>query len=333
MKKFFSLIALVGVIAACTPEQIKTAYKLDGADGSITVKVFNLDGTAYAKDFDVKGFESLPGTTEPVYTAGQAVISFAAAESQPIAQTVLTLTVSGDEILKNKTVTVNVPNILAGGHAELYAEVVVGELSDDYYFDVVEEEADPKDYSYKYGYLVNNHYATHAHSHAAYESFLEIDVPIDTWYINNSDLILNGTGSFTTVEGSMAGTVKVSQAVAGFEKRIADFVAAVEEDATWEVSQSFDFSVSAWAMWNAVLVQRYCPVTWTLTATPIVNGEANVAGKIDLATGRFNDTDFVYNVYELPYPGMPAHAHYEHGHGHGHGHGAENAGGGISINE
>ena len=37
MKKLFSLIALAGVIAACTPEQVDTAFKLAG--GKVTVNV------------------------------------------------------------------------------------------------------------------------------------------------------------------------------------------------------------------------------------------------------------------------------------------------------
>ena len=42
MKKFFSLIALVGVFAACQPEKLTTAFEVAPAEVTITVKVVDL---------------------------------------------------------------------------------------------------------------------------------------------------------------------------------------------------------------------------------------------------------------------------------------------------
>ncbi len=42
MKKFFSLIALVGVFAACQPEKLTTAFEVGPAEATISVKVVDI---------------------------------------------------------------------------------------------------------------------------------------------------------------------------------------------------------------------------------------------------------------------------------------------------
>ena len=54
MKKFFSLIALVGVIAACTPEQVDTAFKLAGGKVLVNVEVVDIiNGGTYSGPVDI----------------------------------------------------------------------------------------------------------------------------------------------------------------------------------------------------------------------------------------------------------------------------------------
>ncbi|MBR4525241.1 MAG: hypothetical protein IKP15_06815, partial [Bacteroidales bacterium] len=54
MKKLFSLIALAGVIAACTPEQVETAFKLAGGKVTVNVEVVDIiTGGNYAGAYTV----------------------------------------------------------------------------------------------------------------------------------------------------------------------------------------------------------------------------------------------------------------------------------------
>ena len=110
MKKSIALIGLVTVFFACKPEQNMPEEKKEGAS-------------------DIS------------YTEGKAVISFKAAENQAVKQTTLNLTVKSETLLNDKGFSVSVPDIPAGEHSELVAEVAVGESADNYAFDVVSETA------------------------------------------------------------------------------------------------------------------------------------------------------------------------------------------------
>lgn len=337
MKKCFAFLVLAALFVACTPESLDSAFTMKGASGNITVDVFRLDGAVFTDEFAISGFEALPGSTV-TYSEGQAVISFQAAEGESVRQTSLTLTVSGATILKSKTFPVIVPTTFAGGHSEVASEVMVGELVDDYYVDTATIYGEDDDLQLSFGYLYNPHYSTYAYSYSKYDYIWERDIPINTWYVNNSDMLLSGQVDVDGVYGHMGGEITAVNKVSGFDKYIDAFVAMIKQDKINKYQQTEDFTVSAWAMWNFVYITSRWKVYHFLYAyprdsynPPLEISALAVEPPMILARGTWTDIDFDYFEKELPYPEMPAHAHYEEGHGHGHG--GDNAGGGIIVSE
>lgn len=337
MKKCFAFLVLAALFVACTPESLDSAFTVKGASGNITVDVFRLDGAVFTDEFAISGFEALPGSTVS-YSEGQAVISFQAAEGEAVKQTSLTLTVSGATILKSKTFPVIVPTTFAGGHSEVASEVMVGELVDDYYVDTATIYGEGDELQLRFGYLYNPHYSTYAYSYSEYDYYWECDIPINTWYVNNSDMLLSGQVDVVGAYGHMGGEITSLNKVSGFDKYIDAFVARIKQDKIYKYQQTEDFIVSAWAMWNFVYITQRWTVHHFLYAYPRNSYDPGreisalaVEPPLILARGTWTDIDFDYFKKELPYPEMPAHAHYEEGHGHGHG--GDNAGGGIIISE
>ena len=336
MKKFISLIAFAGVIAACTPEQIETAFKLEGAKGAIAVEVVKLDGSAISGQFEIEGFKSLP-SSNVTYSGNKALITFAAGESEAIPEQVLTLTASGDQIITPVSTTVTGPELLAGQVAQLSGSIRVGESVDGWYFAFAEEAGEASE---QIGYLANTHYATYAYTHKNVES----------WYVNNSENLLSGTVDVPVKTGySAAADADVTfPDYAGFETVypgeagavvVKDWVASTKAGNVSETTEKYEFYVSAWAMWNVVVRNIVTPVTRSIVAAKLnADGSAPVdaEGKIlasaesyTVASVKANKYETAFGVVELPYP--EAAGHYEEGHGHAHG--GENAGGGISFNE
>lgn len=330
MKKFFSLIALAGVIAACTPEQIETAFKLAGAKGTIDVEVVKLNGDALEGTYKITGFEQLPGSSI-AYNGNKATITFSAAESASINLTEISLTAEGEQIIKPVSTIVTVPTIYAGQVAKLSARIRVGETLQGWYFS---EESEYGETESKIGFLANDHYATHAYTHG----------DITSWYVNNSEFMLSGTAQVPYIDGFSAGYNVEQHDYAGWEAIYLDYIFGLSVETTvdeWVEAMcaedleegviDFPFQVSAWAMWNIIVYQDKTPITAKLTATK-VDEEGELTDEVVLlASVTYDRYDFEGGLVELPYPG--AAGHYEKGHGHdAHGNGA-NAGGGISFNE
>lgn len=333
MKKFFSLIALAGVLAACTPEQIQTAFKLDGAKGVIAVEVVKLDGAPISGQFQIAGYQSLPNSSI-TYEGNKALIAFYAAESTAISEQVLTLTATGDQIITPVSTTVTVPDLIAGQVVALSGRIRVGESVDGWYF-MYDEEAGMK--SEKVGFLANPHYATYAYTHG----------DVDSWYVNNSENMLMGTVPITYKEGYSAGRDVVFPDYSGFETVypggtetvvVKDWVENAKAGNLQEITVNYEFMVSAWAMWNVVVRQIVTPVVQSILAVKLnEDGTAPVADGKPLASATVYTVASVtadkyecsFGAEELPYP--DAAGHYVPGNGAAHG--GENAGGGISFNE
>ena len=317
MKKLFSLIALVGVIAACTPEQIDTAFKLAGGKVTVNVDVIDIiNGGAYAGTYTVNSnFGTVSGNT----------ITYQAGDSQGIAAGDYTITVSGPKLAKDYTATFAVPEILAGGEATIRASVFVGEPINGWTVGVIGDEKGVEEGEEVY-FLANNHYPTHAYSHDG----------INTWYYNNSEFMLEGTAILTySIYDDVVSNV-VDYQILGFEG-VVDSEAEYNVDAWVFDDVEYDFTVSAWAMWNVVQTNSWVKIPATVIAFKDVDEDGEVGANeevIELGTFDWTETWTVdVEVHELPYPGAPGHAHYQHGHGHNAHGGMANAGGGISYNE
>ncbi len=318
MKKFFSLIALVGAIAACTPEQLETAFTLSGATADVTINVVDLrTGAAYDGVYSI-------------LVNGTAINgnkwSASASEGQPIAEQTLNIEITSDNFNGEQafTTTHQVPKVLAGGHYNGVAKVIVYEgtiQSGDWTYEL---EYELEDYSIEVKYLVNDHYPTYSHASPVG------DVPEISWYYNNSEFYLTGVVKYTHTEGlevvDESGCLYPGHEMA-YNSLVEYLIDEGLETFEEEVEEKEEILVSAWSMWTAWVGQFMGEYVYTLTAFNVITKEEAVVGTV--TTHEYVGSEFQY--CELPYPGAPGHAHYHAGHGHGLG--GENAGGGLAVNE
>ena len=329
MKKFFSLIALVGVIAACTPEQVDTAFKLSGGKVLVDVEVVDIiNGGAYAGDVNIKFLRGgLDVTSEftQIVGAGPHAYMYQADESQAVSANDYVVEVKGSELAKAYTSSMAIPEVLAGGEAAIRVIVPVGEPINGWTVDVDYDE-DAADTGENVYFLVNTHYPTHAYSHNG----------IDTWYYNNSEYILEGSVDYVKAMSDEVSNV-VDHNYVGFEGCVERFSEDLEWNWPWYRDRVYEFKVSAWAMWNVRQIDEWeeYPVKVIAFKDADEDGEYDASEEY-LELGGF-DYRSVYTTqiraFELPYPGAPGHAHYHQGHGHDAHGAAANAGGGISYNE
>lgn len=325
MKKFFSLIALVGVIAACTPEQVQTAFSLAG--GKVLVKVEVVDiingGTYSGPISDIRftrGGLDITSEFSPVVGNDPYTYSWQAEESKPVAAGDYGVVVKGAKLAKDYTSAFVFPEVLAGGLAVIKVVVPVGEPLNGYTadvdFDLLKEGEDV-------GFLKNDDYPTHAYSYDG----------IDTWYYNNTEFMLEGTVTGDDIVWQSEVSNIVDNGYLGFEGVVASVAEYLNEDYT--IPFDWDFNVSAWAMWNVRQINewsKYAAVVFAWKDTD-EDGEVDANEElVELGTFDYKETETVELwPYELPYPG--AAGHYSHGRGRD-AHGSmPNAGGGISFNE
>lgn len=317
MKKLFSLIALAAAIAACTPDQIDTAFKMAGAKVIVNVDVIDIiNGGPYAGEYTVA--IDYPGAIVSGNT-----ITYQADESQVIIGGDYTVSVSGPKLAKTYSSTLTVPDILAGGVAHARVVVPVGEPINGWTTGT-SFDSEKKEEGHDFYYLNNTHYPTHNYSHDG----------IDIWYYNDSGFMLEGTAIYNDIWWDDVVTNLVNHNILGFEGIVENVVNSNSDSWIFE-NEEYDFIVSAWAMWNVVQTNYWykLPVTVYAFKDANKNGKRE-AGEEYLELGTFDWTEYEtvrVQVRELAYPGHEGHYHY------GHGHDAEgsmpNAGGGISYND
>ena len=310
MKKLFTFIVLAAFFVACTPEKIETAFKLAGGKVIVNVEVVDIiNGGAYTGPYDVK---SNVGTV----SGNQIIIQ--AIESQPLPSGKFQVTVSGEKLAKDYSSDFVVPDVLAGGEAIIKVVVPVGEPQNGWTVDWAVDEDNIVENDPTIEYLVNEHYLKHSYSHDG----------IDSWYFNNTEFKIPGTVEYKLSSYALLSDV-VDNNILGFEGEATrlgqELFAAYDKE---DVPEVFDFTVSAYAMWN---------ITRTITSVVkpyLVFATKEGEQKQDLGSFKLEHiTANLVEYHELPYPGAPSHAHYELGHGHD-AHGSmPNAGGGLSYNE
>ena len=348
MKKFFSLIALVGVFAACQPEQIETAFKVAGAKLTVNVQFVDLNGNAYA---DASIASSTAGTV-----SGNSIV-FEAPENSAVPAQTITVTASTPKLAtKTRTLSVAVPDVIAGGVGSVNVQWPVGDQPDDWNFELV--PGTPEQTLWDVQFLDNPHYDTYSHAYKHNE------VDIDTWYLNDSDYIL--TGQVTYKMWMKSEVAAISYNFDAF-KPVVDAYAYPFEDVEVDLGEGkLDFKVSAYGMWaawqKAYLTEQTYEVVGTKGSEKIVAGtfmvlaeNTQVAEEVELGMpvhlvghGTSSHTSYhtVYthghdehghphvsehtysHDYEITYP---IYSHYVYGKGHAGG--ASNAGGGIIFSE
>ena len=181
MKKFISLIALVGIIAACTPEKIDTAFKLAGAKVTVNVEVVDLiNGGKYAGSYDVT-------STFGTVSSDKATITYQAPEDKPISAGDYTVTVTGPKLAKDYSAKFSVPAILAGGEATIHVVVPVGEPINGW----------EPDYDYDFDNMTDGETTYFLKNESGYDKYAYSHNGIDEWYYNNSEYRLEGVALYT----------------------------------------------------------------------------------------------------------------------------------------
>ena len=301
MKKFFSLIALVAVFAACQPEKVQTAFTVAGATATINVQVFNVNtGAAYTGSYTLSASEgSVSGGT----------VQIESAQSTGISKHDVTLTVTGPKLAKTYTHAVTIPNVLAGGHADVSAIIIVGEDGDTYDYEVVESGTE----KVTEVAMVNDHYPTHTHADTDY-------------YLNNSEFLLEGEIEYDVISGAVIDENSVDFKL-GFDEQVAENIVKAYNTGKKVEKAYLPITVSAYAIWRAWATYTEKTVKYTVNAT-------NRQTKEKLVAGTFSGVQYSSTVAEFEEKAAPgADGHYSPGHGHD-AHGSQaNAGGGIIYAE
>lgn len=294
MKKIFSLIAVAGLLMACTAEEIETAFEVQPATATIEVTVYDVLLGRNVTNFSVDAGEYTVSGTNVVLTGNKSIS----------ATTVdVKVTYNGEA----KTQVVAISDIPAGAKATYYVTFVLGTPAGEYTYELKETSTigEPEiEYVRDGGY---------SHSHNGF----------DNWYANESEFML--TPVITYIEYSGSEVTSSTEATEGFENIFEGFKAAYNGGITGE-QQTFTCSISAYA-WFRIWQERTPKTTdYVLVATK--DGVDQEVGSFTAKSIVSNVVDYE----EIANP--DGHGHYHAGHGSHDVHGySENAGGGIIFAE
>lgn len=299
MKKFFSLIALVGVLAACQPEKLETTFEVSNAKAVINVKTIEIS----------TGKEVTCTLTSSAGTVAGNVITI---EGNPaIAATTVTVTAKYQGA--DYTGTVNVDALIAEASATYGLQILVGVIPSDYKFKLDAVAGTPK-VTYAYASITDHTGASHSASHSHDNQ---------DWFYNMSEFILELNN--VTVKGNVgvaviATSVKYNTEAEALKQVVDTYVAGVNQGYK-EVTFKESYKVSAWAMYNVKATRTEVVTDYTVLASK--------DGKTYDKIGTFQSRDLTKATVEKQEKAIPGHSHdYVHGHGHD-SHGSNNAGGGI----
>lgn len=313
MKKFFSLIALVGVLAACQKEDLKTAFTVEPAVATITAHAMFVDGSPLT--------QNLSFTFDGNDSGNQNTATFSGNQYQSLTKDITVgVKWAGFDGKRNfadsKVVKVDV---LAGGKANYDVYFVLGTITDEdgyeYWVETEDTVLDPKTY-----WLDKAMHEGHEYVDETYGS---------GWYIKNaSEFILRGTVDYARKEG----TDTVSEISWCFtETRVDQFQSLYDSltDKIVETPETLDIVVSAWEAYAVCQVVTETMTDYTLYRKDL-NGAMDVCGSFTGYAVTSTEAQFI----SFACPGHEA--HWTPGHGvddpaHSHGHGSSNAGGGIVI--
>lgn len=295
MKKLFSLLALVGVFAACQPEELETAFEVSDAVATITVATIDIN-TGNNVDATISASDAAATVAGNVVTL----------KGSP-ALTARTVTVTASYQGKDYSTSVNVQALLAGGKASYNADIYVGVpvAEQTITYSLVSEESSVSDPVF----------FTKADGHAL------VDHAGKYWAENLTEFLLKGEVTWTNVTGSEFVSSECTDPV--FDQIVKLYADAVKDASkVTETPDVLEITVSAWA---------YYTVYQTVTTTVQTYGV--FADGVQVGSVVVNNYSSAVKYEEIANP--MGHGHYQQGHGHaGHGHGdGGNAGGGIVWGE
>lgn len=316
MKKFFSLLALVGVLAACQKEDLKTAFKVDPGVATVHATAVSIDGTDITSNVTFS-YNGIAGGTSQTFESTM----YEAFDQEVIVSAVWT----GYDKIRNFSADQKVRvHVLPGGKADYNVTLILGELNDgEFTYSISGPE------TLESGFLFNCLTETHSHAagHAAPVVYSHDGKEYDGYYfMNPTEFVLRGVVNYTKKEG----VELVSDIVWTNTDPLQNFIEFKEawmEDGVVETPDSFNITVSAFAMYCA-----YHAIGYSLNKIDYVRinnlGHDEVVGSFTYKSYDSNEAGY----YEAACEGHEAHYVPGHGHedpSHSHGHGTSNAGGGI----
>ena len=306
MKKVFSLIALVGVFAACQPEEVKTIFESKNAQLSFKVSevITSINGEKVTNSANTTIMVPAPITGDPSIKAGTATLSAKYFEA-------------------TGSTTINYPDILADTDpVELSAIVYIPGTVGDYKIDVEPVEGDD---------VVVGTYILSAGKEHGYSHYDRTD-----WVENASDYTLFDAFTYDDIfepeitsaapevyEDTFKGIVE-----SNFESTALIFAASNMT----EEGKEDEIEVPAWSLYQVVNTVYEHPLKFYVTAEP--QGTAAPIGKekdgVKNVIGYF-EGKVTYSMLAKPIKEHPSHA--GHGHSAGHGNGSNAGGGLVSADE
>ena len=294
MKKLFSLLALVGVFAACQPEELKTAFEVSDAVATITVTTV-----------DVNTRQNVEATITASDAAATVAGNIVTIKGTP-ALTARTVTVTATYQGKGYSQDVKINAIPAGSKGEYSADIYVG-------VPVAEQVITYSLVSEKSSVSAPV-YFTRTDGHAL------VDHAGKYWAENLTEFLLKGEVTWTKVTGSEFVSSECTNPL--YSEIVKLYADAVKDGAkVTETPDVLEITVSAWA---------YYTVYQTVTTNAKTFGV--FADGVQVGSVVVNNYSSEVTYEEIANP--MGHGHYHQGHGHSHGHGdGGNAGGGIVWGE
>ena len=320
MKKFFSLIALVGVFAACEPENLQTAFNVADATATVNEKV-----VCFAPDFDESEVTvtydwSVGGSTKSI--KGNPAIEAG------------TVTVTATYAGATASTTVSYPKIFAGMDAVLNATIFLPYNAGGYELSVEYDYDNAVDNIKIYGLQASEH----GHSYAATQKISVWGEEYEVYMMQNAtEFLLEDSYTYEEFSGYDVHEFEV------LNPDFADgsFLAYMEEvidgegGFDWEV-KSYEFTVSAWSLYNVINPVNFWQLPCYVVATP-VEGSGNPEFDSPVASFVITEPVSYCLKYEVAHPDHASHYHAGHGHYTHDGHALHgdnnNAGGGIITAE
>ena len=320
MKKFISLIALVGVFAACEPENLQTAFNVPDATATLNVTVISA-----APDFNEKD-----ATVTAVWSTGETTtgLSSSIVGNPSISAGSVKVTASWNGA--SESVTVSFPQIYAGMDLVLTATVFLPYNAGGY--KLVAKAGTPVSTTEVYGLQA----AAHGHGYAKAQEVEFEGVKYKVWMLENaSEFLLEDTYTYATYKG-----FAVKEKLKVLNNDFKDAAEAVYAAATKNAGikkgfDSYEFVVSAWALYNVINPEITTVTPYTIEAQPeLGSGNPTIP---EVATFSLYSVTYGRGKVEMAHPDHVSHYHAGHGHYTPAGHylhgDNNNAGGGIITAE
>ena len=311
MKKFISLIALVGVFAACEPENLQTAFNVGNATATINVTVVSA----------APGFDQSAAQVTYAWSNGGTTQSIEGNPSIAAGTVTVTATYEGSTASE----TVSFPQIFAGMDAVLSATVFLPYNAGGY--TLTFEPGDVKTVTTVYGIEAS----AHGHGYKAAQTVTFDGEKYKVYMMENaSEFILEDSYTWTSYKGYETSDFKVLNEDFSVEAALAYAAVAMGEGID-KKDNKFEFSVGAWSLYNVINPEVKTYTTYNIVAIP--DEGSNNPEIPAVATFVVCEISSACGSVEMAHPDHASHyiphaGHYTHdGHAlHGNN---NNAGGGI----